>query len=51
MKQPLLLLQYDETIPEWKLDQSVRDRGRAGVAIARAALDAARPTFLDSEAA
>jgi hypothetical protein len=42
MERQLVLLQDDE--PVWRLDQDTRDRGRRGVAAARAALAATRST-------
>ncbi len=42
MERQLELLADDE--PVWRLDPDTRDRGRKGVAAARAALAATRPT-------
>ncbi|MCP3935154.1 MAG: hypothetical protein GY708_07250 [Actinomycetia bacterium] len=36
---------------DWRLDPTVRERGRQGVAAARQILDSARPAFLDDAAA
>jgi hypothetical protein len=51
MAQRFILIQGDDVTPDWKLDPQVRERGRAGVASARAALQAAKPRFADDAAA
>jgi len=47
--QPQLLLVTDSATSEqhWHLDDETREIGRQGLAKARAALDAARPSHLD----